>query len=130
MKSIPTLIVTTLTLFALGCGYGSKTVTPPQPGTKPTIASLAPASANHGDPAFILTVNGSSFASNASIEWNGTAQTTTFVTGNQLTATIPASAIAAAGAVPITVTNPGVSGGIYGGGTSAATSASMDFTVN
>jgi hypothetical protein len=130
MKTISILLLATLTVFGLGCGYGSKTVTPAQPGTMPAISSLAPNSANHGDPAFILTVNGTNFAGNAAIDWNGTAQTTTFVTAGQLTATIPAAAIAAAGTVPITVTNPAVSGGIYGGGTTAATSTSMDFTVN
>ncbi len=130
MKTVSSLLLTTLTLFALGCGYGSKTVTPPTTGTAPTIASLAPASATAGGAAFILTVNGSNFASNATIDWNGTAQTTTFVTGSQLTATIPAAAIAASGTVPVTVTNPAVSGGIYGGGTTAATSAAMNFTVN
>jgi hypothetical protein len=30
----------------------------------------------------------------------------------------------------VTVTNPGTAGGIYGGGTSAATSNSMAFTIN
>lgn len=130
MKTISTLLLAALMLLALGCGYGSKTVTPPTAGTAPTISSLAPTSANHGDPAFILTVNGSNFASTATVNWNGTAQTTTFVTASQITASIPASAVATAGTVPITVTNPAVAGGIYGGGTTAATSASMDFTVN
>jgi IPT/TIG domain len=130
MRTISILLLATMTAFGLGCGYGSKTITPPTAGTAPTISSLAPTSANHGDPAFVLTVNGTNFASNAAIDWDGTAQTTTFVTGSQLTATIPAAAIASAATVHITVTNPAVAGGPYGGGTTAATSASMDFTVN
>jgi hypothetical protein len=32
--------------------------------------------------------------------------------------------------VPVTVTNPGTPGGIYGGGTSSATSMPMTFMVN
>ena len=130
MKAISIVSLAVLTVFGFGCGYGSKMITPPTAGTAPTIASLAPASANHGDPAFVLTVNGTNFASNATINWDGTAQTTTFVTGGQLTATIPATAIASAATVHITVTNPAVAGGAYGGGTTAATSGSMDFTVN
>ena len=130
MRTISILLLAPMTAFGLGCGYGSKTITPPTAGTAPTISSLAPTSANHGDPAFVLTVNGTNFASNAAINWGGAAQTTTFVTGSQLTATIPATAIASAAAVHITVTNPAVAGGAYGGGTTAATSASMDFTVN
>ncbi len=63
------------------------------------------------------------------MKWNGTQQTTTFMTGNQLTATIPASAIATPGTVAVTVTNPGhAAGGIYGG-TAAETSAPMNFTI-
>ena len=80
--------------------------------------------------AFTLTVNGANFASNAQINWNGAAQTTTPVSAAQLTADIPASAIATAGTVTVTVTNPGTPGGTYGGGTLAETSNSMTFTIN
>jgi len=99
----------------------------------PAVSQLVPNTANSGDPQFTLTVNGSNFATNAAINWNGTKQTTTRVTGSQLTATIPATAIATPGTVPVTVTNPGTpgSGGIYGsGGTASATSNTMNFTVN
>jgi hypothetical protein len=43
---------------------------------------------------------------------------------------VPATAVAAAGTVHVTVTNPGTAGGIYGGGTQPETSVAMDFTVN
>jgi hypothetical protein len=78
----------------------------------------------------VLTVNGTNFNRNATINWSGTAQTTSYVSGGQLTATIPASAIATAAAVTVTVTNPGTAGGTYGGGTSAEISNSMTFTIN
>jgi hypothetical protein len=45
-------------------------------------------------------------------------------------ATIPASAVMTTATVPVTVTNPGTPGGIYGGGTAAASSAPMNFTIN
>ncbi len=127
MKLVPILL---LAIAGFGCGYGSKTVTPPQPGTTPTVARLTPDNVNAGSPAFMLTVDGTNFASNATINWSGTAQATTFVSGSQLTTVVPADAVAAAGTVPVSVTNPAVSGGIYGGGTSAATSTNMTFTVN
>ncbi len=41
----------------------------------PTIAALVPANMTHGMPAFVLTVNGTNFSSNATIYWNGTAET-------------------------------------------------------
>jgi hypothetical protein len=130
MKIVSLLL---LTLFCLGCGYSTPQAMAPQPGVKPAIAALVPNTANSGDPQFMLTVNGSSFSTNAVINWNGVSQATSRVTAGQLTAMIPATAIATPGAVPITVTNPATpgSGGIYGnGGTVAATSSAMTFTVN
>jgi predicted heme/steroid binding protein len=130
MKTAKTVFLAALLALGLACGYSSKATTPAAPGTMPNIAELAPDNMNAGSPAFVLTVNGTDFASNASINWNGTAQTTTHVSGSQLTASIPASAIETAGTVPVTVTNPGTAGGVYGGGTLAETSNSMTFTIN
>jgi len=83
---------------------------PTQPGVVPTITELSPDNANAGGPAFTLTVNGSSFATNAVVNWNGAPQTTTYVTGKQLMAAIHATTTAAPGTVPVTVTNPGTPG--------------------
>jgi hypothetical protein len=131
MKSFALLLLTMLLAAVSGCGYGSSTtVTPPQAGTAPTIAQLMPNNVTAGGAAFVLTVNGTNFATNAAVNWNGTAQTTTYVTGSQLTTSIPASAITTSGTVAVTVTNPAVAGGLYGGGTTAATSTSVTFTIN
>jgi hypothetical protein len=131
MKTLSTLVLAAITSFTLACGYTSKPTTPSTPGTVPAIAQLAPNSMAHGGPAFVLTVNGSDFASKATINFAGTAQTTTFVSGNQVMATIPASAIATAGTVTVTVTNPGTAGtGAYGsGGTLAETSSAVNFII-
>lgn len=122
-----------LIALTLACGYSAKT-TPPVAGAMPAIAQLNPDSATAGGEAFTLTVNGSNFSSKAVVNWNGVAQTanTTYVSGSQLTVTVPASAIAASGTVMVTVTNPARPGkGIYGtGATLAETSTVMDFTVN
>jgi hypothetical protein len=127
MKTISVLL---LTILWVGCGgYGSSNSTPPQPAATPAITQLAPSSASAGGPGFILTVNGSSFAANAVVNWSGTKPGTKFVSANQLTAAIPASAIATPGSVSVTVTNPGTPGGQYGGGTLSETSNSMTFTV-
>src|ERR1035441_1284913 len=79
-----------------------------------------------------LTVNGTDFGAKAVVNWNGAAQTTTVVSGNQLTMAVPAAAIATSGTITVTVTNPATPGtGLYGsGGTMAATSSPMNFTVN
>jgi trimeric autotransporter adhesin len=87
----------------------------------PAISSLSPSSATAGGAAFTLTVNGSSFVSGATVDWNGSARTTTFVSSTQLTAAIPATDIAAAGTDQVTVVNPAPGGGA---------SNALTFTVN
>ena len=128
MKTVPRMLLAGLLAIGLACGY-SKHTTPPQAGTMPAITQLSPNNANAGA-AFTLTVNGSNFASNAAVNFNGAAQTTTHVSANQLTAAIPGSADMNSGTVPVTVTNPGTPGGLYGGGTLPETSAPMNFTIN
>jgi type IV pilus biogenesis protein CpaD/CtpE len=129
-KPVKTILLAALIALTVACGYSSK-MTPAVAGSMPAIAQLAPNSASAGT-AFTLTVNGSNFASHAVVNFNGTAQTTTFVSANQLTASIPAKAVTTAGTASVTVTNPAISGtGMYGsGGTLAETSMSMNFTIN
>jgi IPT/TIG domain len=130
MKIISLLV---LTVLCIGCGYGSPKPAAPQPGITPAITELSPDNKTAGDLGFTLTVNGSNFNGDAVVKFNGADQTTTFVTGKQLTAAIPASAIATAGTMPVSVTNPGKpgSGGPYGGGgTQSETSNVMNFTVS
>jgi hypothetical protein len=117
-----------LCAIAVGCGYGTNM--PQQPGTTPTITQLNPNGVIANSGAFSLEVDGTSFAANAVINFNNTAETTTRVSASKLMATVPAAAIASAGTVPVTVTNPGTAGGQYGGGTAPATSAPMNFMVN
>jgi hypothetical protein len=132
MKTLSTVLLAAVCAFTLACGYSSKATTPAVAGSMPSIAELAPDNMNSGGSEFVLTVNGSDFSSKATINWNGTAQTTTYVSASQLTATISASDIATPATVPITVTNPATSGtGVYGsGGTLAETSSAINFTVN
>jgi hypothetical protein len=132
MKTASTLLLAALAAITLACGYSSKATTPATAGTTPTIAELAPATVNSGQPAFLLTVNGANFATKATINWNGTAQATTFVNATQLTANIAATSIANPATVAITVTNPAIAGtGAYGsGGTLAATSLPVNLSVN
>ena len=94
------------------------TVTAAPPPTAPALGSLAPSSATAGGPAFTLTANGSNFVSGATVQWNGTARTTTFVSGTQLRATIAAADIAAPGTAQVSVLNPG-----------GAASGALPFTV-
>jgi 6-phosphogluconolactonase len=92
---------------------------PPQ-NPVPSISSIAPTSANAGGADFTLTVNGGSFISASTVNWNGSGRATTEVSDTQLTAAITAADIATAGTAQITVVNASPGGG---------TSSSLDFTI-
>ena len=87
-------------------GTTAPTTPPPADGTL-AVTSLAPATATAGGAAFTLTVNGSNFVSGAQVRWNGTARPTTFVSATQLTTSIAAADIAAAGTAQVSVLHPG-----------------------
>jgi len=87
----------------------------------PVLTSLSPSSATAGGPAFTLTLTGSSFIKTSAVYWNQTKLTTTYVSATQLTALVPATDIATAGTVPVTVVNPAPGGG---------TSSPQIFTIN
>jgi len=131
MKSVSTVLLAILATLTLACGYGSN-YNAANNGAMPAIAQLNPNSATAGSQAFTLTVNGSNFASHAVINWSGAAQASTaYVNGGKLMLAVPASMIANSGSVQVTVTNPAtMTGGIYGTGTPAQTSAPMTFTIN
>lgn len=76
-------------------------------GPDPTIGRIAPTIALAGGGSFTLVVDGVNFGTAAAIGWNGTALATTFDDSEQLTATVPASAVAAAGEATITVASGG-----------------------
>ncbi len=87
----------------------------------PVLTSISPTSAGVGGAQFTLTANGSGFVNGSFVVWNGAGRTTTFVSTTQVTALIPATDLAAAGNIPVTVFTAGP-----GGGTSAAST----FTIN
>jgi hypothetical protein len=64
-----------------------------------------------GGPGFVLTINGAGFVSGSTVNWNGGALATGFVSGSQLTATVPAANIVTAGTGAVTVANPSPGGG-------------------
>ncbi len=73
---------------------------------------LAPDATPAGGSEFTLTVNGTLFAANSVVNWNGTPLLpTTFVNHNQVTAVVPAANIMTATTASVTVTNPGPGGG-------------------
>jgi 6-phosphogluconolactonase (cycloisomerase 2 family) len=75
--------------------------------TQPVVSSISPTSATGGGAAFTLTVNGSGFVQGSQVSFNMNNVPTTLVSSTQLTASIPASAIAMVGYPQVIVTNPG-----------------------
>ena len=71
------------------------------------LTSLSPWSASPGGPGFTLTVNGSGFDAGSIVRWNGANRTTTYHSSEQMTASIPASDIAAPGTAHVSVFKPG-----------------------
>jgi YVTN family beta-propeller protein len=106
--------------FLAGCGGGTSSGSDPTPNLSPTTTTISPNSAVAGGGAFTLTINGTNFVAASMVNFGGTAPTTTFVSSMQLTAAIPAVAIASAGTAAVTVTNPAPGGG---------TSNAVNFTI-
>lgn len=104
-----------------GGGGGSPPPPPPPPpsGPVPELQSTAPTSATAGGPGFTLWVNGTGFASGATVLWNGAARSTSFFSSTHVRAAIPASDIAAAGTAQVSVVNPG-----------GTPSGALRFTIN
>ena len=92
-----------VSLLTANCGgYGSKSNNMmTNAGLAPAITQLMPNSAMSGGPAFMLTVNGSNFGTDAIVYWSSTVRNTTYVSGNQLMAAIAASDIAMKAIIPV-----------------------------
>jgi hypothetical protein len=105
------------TLFAATHGRGTWTVQLNNfTFIGPHVSSISPVSAAAGSGQFTLTVNGNGLTA-GTVQWNGSAVPTTFVSDSQLTATIAASLVSGAGVPKITVN------------VAATTSNALAFTV-
>jgi len=87
----------------------------------PTLVSMSPTTRQAAGGTFTLTVNGTGFVPGSIVRWNGNNRTTTFVSGTQLTASIPAGDTAFVGNSTVTVFNPAPAGGTTGGLTFSVT---------
>jgi YVTN family beta-propeller protein len=126
LMRMPAILGIVSLAFLAGCGGGTSqslnNQPPPPSGSNPipTITTVSPNNALAGGAAFTLTINGANFVAASIVNFGGTARTTTFVNATQLTAAIPAAAIASAGTATVTVTNLGPGGG---------TSSAVNFTI-
>lgn len=105
-------------------GTGTVTVVTPNPGggtsngfpfnvknLGPTLTNITPRFKNVGDPEFKLNLSGTNFVNGSIVRWGGSDRPTTFVSATSLTADIPATDLATAAVVEVTVFNPAPGGG-------------------
>ncbi|HVN79623.1 MAG TPA: hypothetical protein VMW38_11550 [Terriglobia bacterium] len=86
----------------------------------PEITALTPSAAPIGSPNVSLTVDGKNFINVSKVRWKGADLATKYVSGTQLSATVPSANLAQEGTADVTVFNPSPGGG---------TSAPKTFTV-
>jgi hypothetical protein len=101
---------------------GSAAVTVVNPA--PTLSVISPTTLDGGSPDTTLTVAGTNFTPQSTVQLSGASLVTTFVSATQLTAVIPAAQLASAGILPVTVLSPSP-----GGGTSNAVSLTVVIVV-
>jgi IPT/TIG domain len=102
--------VVLLALLLAACAAFTRDPSPPSQNPSPSITSINPPNTIVGGQSFTLTVSGSNFTSSSTVDWNGIALPTRFQSATSLQATVPASDIAAAGTVGMTVVNPAPGG--------------------
>lgn len=77
----------------------------------PTVSSISPTKVMVGSSALSLTVNGSGFVSTSVVQVNGAAEATTYISGTQLTAAVPANQLVSAAELAVVVSNGSVNSG-------------------
>ncbi|HXE74302.1 MAG TPA: SBBP repeat-containing protein [Candidatus Xenobia bacterium] len=90
----------------------------------PFLNTVSPTTVGAGGDNFTLTANGSFFVPSSVVRWNDADRQTTFVSSNQLKATILASDVASAGSGAVTVFSPAP-----GGGTSSSKTVTISATM-
>ncbi len=111
LATVGTFAITVVNPTPGGGTSGSQTFTVNNP--VPTTTTISPLAKNAGSGAFTLTVNGTNFVSGATVDFDGSARTTTFVNSTKVTASITSSDVffGQEGYHDITVVNPSPGGG-------------------
>jgi outer membrane protein assembly factor BamB len=101
------------------------TIQPPMLG----LTSISPTTVTAGGPSFMLTLLGSGFTNSSTVQWNGAARPTTFVSSSELIAQIAAADIAAVGSAQVTVQDSSSPVGTTGAQTLQILKPSIDATA-
>jgi hypothetical protein len=77
-----------------------------------SVQAINPSAAFVGSAPLQMTVNGSGFVAGSTVLFNGMTLATTYMSGTELRANVPAGSLGAAGDFPVAVSNPPPGGGI------------------
>jgi len=110
----PGAALVTVSTPGTGVSAGALFTIMPMANLPPGLSGLSPGRMIRGGQGFTLTVTGANFVPTSKVQWNGQDRPTTFESSNILAAVIPASDIAAAGTVPVSVFTPSPGGGVSG----------------
>jgi len=105
MSRISLGLLLAITLMGPACGYSSHHYM--NGNGMPTTTQLMPSSAMANSGAFVLTVNGSGFGTDALVYWGTETRTTTYVSTSKVTADITDADIMNAGMVQVYVRSGG-----------------------
>ena len=105
----------------MGASFNLTNTPPPNP--VPVLSGLSPSWVETNSSAFTLTITGSGFISSSTAYADGQLLATSFISANELQATVPANLTLEPGALSITVASP-----FPGGGTSNALTLSIGFS--
>ena len=115
LQRVP-LALSALCLVLVGCAGGGSgsgggtssaapVVTPVSTVTSLAITAVSPTNVPVGSTDVTLTVTGAGFASGNTVQVNGTAVQTTYVSSTQLSATVPAAQLKVGSVLPVAVSN-------------------------
>ena len=109
-KNLHTLLVISTIFFVFtviftftGCGSSGSGGS--NSGPAPTVASISPTTAAAGSASLALTVTGTGFTSSTVIQVNSLAESTTYVSSTQVTATVPAAQLVSGGQFAVVAMN-------------------------
>jgi hypothetical protein len=102
-------------LLTLGCGTGQTNVSGNHDPhsvvalfSPPAITNLTPATVPVNSVPFTMAINGANFTADAVVFWNNAPQVTTFITSQQVMATVTADDLMFWGMVPVYVRTGGM----------------------
>jgi ABC-type dipeptide/oligopeptide/nickel transport system permease subunit len=97
--------------FFGGCGNSSTSGSdsPTHPSATPQVKSISPTAVPAGAASLTLTITGSGFESDSTVQVGGVAVQATFISSSEITATVPASALNSGGQFTVVVSNGALS---------------------